>query len=173
MNKSLTELIEESDFLPLAQEYAQDFLRIYNSIHEDGWPRSRKFYAHLIEETEELESFLDDHSARDNRTWFAMGELVACVRNLVKVAFILTHIVNRLPAYDLEDKAIAKFEKSARMASEYFDETILRFFEAIKAENPSVPFDWQIFPWADEQGPDGACARACEFLALSGKPDSR
>ena len=135
MNKSLTELIAESDFLPLAQEYAQDFLRIYNSIHEDDWPRSRKFYAHLIEEAEELESFLDDHCARDNRTWFALGELVACVRNLAKVAFTLTHIVNRLPAYDLEDKAIAKFEKSARMASDYFDETILRFFEAIRAES--------------------------------------
>jgi hypothetical protein len=134
MNKSLTELIGEADFLPLAQEYAQGFLRIYNSMHEDDWPRSRKFYSHLIEQAEELENFLDDHGARDNRTWFLMGELVACVRNLAKVAFILKHIVTRLPAYDLENKGIGKFEKTARTASEYFDETILRLFEAIKAE---------------------------------------
>jgi len=135
MKESLTELIEESDFLPLAQGYAQDFFRIYNSIHEGDWPRSRKFYAHLIQEAEELESFLDDHRARENRTWFSFCELVACVRNLAKVAFILKHILNRLPAYNLKNKEIGKFEKAARMASEYFDETILRLFEAIKAES--------------------------------------
>ncbi len=135
MKKSLTELITESDFLPLAQEYAHDFFRIYNSIHKDEWPRSRKFYAHLIEEAEELESFLDDHCARENRTWFSFSELVACVRNLAKVAFTLEHILNRLPAYNLAHKEICEFEQATRTASRYFDETILRLFEAIKAES--------------------------------------
>ncbi len=42
-------------------------------------------------------------------------------------------------------------------------------FEAVKAEHVPHPIDWKFFTYADEEGPDGACAQACEFLGLSGK----
>jgi Xaa-Pro dipeptidase len=42
-------------------------------------------------------------------------------------------------------------------------------FEAVKAEHLPQPIDWQFFSYTDEEGPDGACARACDFLGLAGK----
>jgi Xaa-Pro dipeptidase len=41
--------------------------------------------------------------------------------------------------------------------------------EAVKAEHTTQPIDWQLFPYTDEDGPDGACARACVALDLTGK----
>lgn len=42
-------------------------------------------------------------------------------------------------------------------------------FEAVKAEHVPQPIDWEFFTYTDEEGPDGACASACDFLGLSGK----
>lgn len=134
MKQSLIEVITEEDFLELAQEHSQNFLKIYNFLHVDHKPRTRKFYAHLIEESEELESFLDDHSARDNKTWYLFGELVACIRNLAKAAFILKHIINRYLAYDLNNGEVDKFLADAQSVSTFFDKAILSLYKKIKKE---------------------------------------
>jgi Xaa-Pro dipeptidase len=42
-------------------------------------------------------------------------------------------------------------------------------FEAVKAQQVPQPIDWEFFTYMDEEGPDSACARACEFLGLLGK----
>jgi hypothetical protein len=70
MKRPLTEVITEDDFLTITQEHAQSFLKIYNFLQGEHKPLTRRYYAHLIEESEELESFLDDHCARDNKTWY-------------------------------------------------------------------------------------------------------
>jgi hypothetical protein len=133
MKRSLTEVITEENFLELAQEHSQNFLKIYNFLHEEHKPCTRRFYAHLIEESEELESFLDDHRARDNKTWYFFGELVACIRNLAKVAFILKHILHRYPAYDLNGETNSFFA-DAQKISIFFDEVILSLFEEVRNE---------------------------------------
>jgi len=45
MKRPLIEVITEKDFLKLAQEHSQNFLKIYNFLHKDNKPRTRKFYA--------------------------------------------------------------------------------------------------------------------------------
>jgi hypothetical protein len=135
MKRSLTEVITEDEFLKLAQEHSQNFLKIYNFLRREHKPRTRRFYAHLIEESEELESFLDDHCARDNKTWYLFGELVACIRNLAKVAFILKHVLNRYPAYDLNNDEADTFLTEAQNVSTFLDETILSLYEEIKKES--------------------------------------
>jgi hypothetical protein len=135
MRFSLTEVISEEDFLELAQEHSRNFLRIYNFLQKERRSHTRKFYSHLIEESEELESFLDDHCARDNRTWYFLGELVACIRNLAKAAFILEHILNRYHAYGLQDKESKTFLKDARNASTFLDDTIFSLFDEVKKES--------------------------------------
>jgi len=134
MKRSLTEVITEDEFLKLAQEHSQNFLKINNFLREHK-PRTRRFYAHLIEESEELESFLDDHCARDNKTWYLFGELVACIRNLAKVAFILKHVLNRYPAYDLNNDEADTFLTEAQNVSTFLDETILSLYEEVKKES--------------------------------------
>jgi len=48
----------------------KNFLKIYNFLSKEKRPYVRRFYAYLIEESEELETFLDDHCARDNKLVF-------------------------------------------------------------------------------------------------------
>ncbi|MEW6665978.1 MAG: HPr family phosphocarrier protein [Thermodesulfobacteriota bacterium] len=135
MKRSLTEVISEKDFLDMVQERSRDFLRIYNFLQRERGSHARKFYSHLIEESEELESFLDDHCARDNRAWCYFGELVACIRNLAKAAFILEHVLHRYHAYGLQDKESGKFLKDAHNASAFLDETIFSLFEEVRNES--------------------------------------
>jgi hypothetical protein len=135
MKRSLTEVISEEAFLELAQEHSRNFLKIHNFLQKERRSHTRKFYSHLIEESEELESFLDDHCARDNRTWYYFGELVACIRNLAKVAFILEHILNRYHAYGLQDNDSLAFLKDARNASTFLDDTIYALFDELRKES--------------------------------------
>jgi phosphotransferase system HPr-like phosphotransfer protein len=143
MDKSLTEAITEEDFLELAQERSQDFLRISNFLYEDHMPFTRRFYAHLIKESEELESFLDDYSARDNKTWYFFGELVACTRNIAKVAFIITHVLNRFSSYPLKKDEADSFIGDAQNVSRLLDETVLSLYEGIKCEAQIVGIKFQ------------------------------
>jgi phosphotransferase system HPr-like phosphotransfer protein len=135
MKSSLTEIITEDEFRRLAQEQSQNFLRIYNYLRRQKQALPRKFYAHLIEESEELESFLDDHCARDNKQWYFFGELVACIRNLSKVAFILKHLLYRFPAYELYVDEAGDFLAKATHASAYIDKTIFSLYQEVRRES--------------------------------------
>jgi len=135
MKKSLTRVITEDEFLKLAQEYSQNFLKIYNFLQKEHRPYTRRFYSNMIEESEELESFLDDHCARDNKTWYFFCELVACIRNFAKIAFILKHVLNRYPSYDLNDDEGETFVAEARNIVTFIEETILSFYEEVKNES--------------------------------------
>jgi phosphotransferase system HPr-like phosphotransfer protein len=135
MKRSLTEVITEDEFRKLAQEHSRNFLRLYNYLHTKNKPLPRRFYAHLIEESEELESFLDDHCARDNKTWYFFGELVACIRNLSKVAFILKHLLYRYPAYELYENEAEGFLQKMKDASIFIDGTIISLYQEIRRES--------------------------------------
>lgn len=134
MQASWTEIISEEEFLGLAQEHSRNFLKIYSFLQNERVSHTRRFYSHLIGESEELESFLDDHCARDNKNWHYFGELVACIRNLAKVAFILEHILNRYHAYSFQDDESNRFAEDAREVSRYLDETIFSLFDGLKKE---------------------------------------
>jgi hypothetical protein len=135
MKKSLTEVISEEKFLPIVQEHSKRFLGIYHLLKRDYRPFTRRYYAYLIEESEDLETFLDDHCARENKTWYLFGELVACIRNLAKVAFILRHVLNRHPAYNLADNQDEQYFEEAQRVIRFLDQTLLALFEAIKKES--------------------------------------
>jgi phosphotransferase system HPr-like phosphotransfer protein len=135
MKRSLTEVITEDNFLKLAQKHSRNFLKISNFLHRNHGAFTRRFYAHLINESEEFESFLDDHCARDNRTWYYMGELVACIRNIAKMAFIMNHILNRYSAYTLKENKADSFIKDAQKVSVLLDETVLSLYEEVNKES--------------------------------------
>jgi phosphotransferase system HPr-like phosphotransfer protein len=134
MKKALTRVITEGEFLNLAQEYSQNFLRVNNFLQQEGRPYSRRFYANLIEESEELESFLDDHCARDNKTWYFFCELVACIRNVAKIAFILKHVMNRYPSYGLNDHEADTFLSEAQKIAAFFEQTIISLYQEVTNE---------------------------------------
>ncbi|SVE47418.1 uncharacterized protein METZ01_LOCUS500272, partial [marine metagenome] len=94
--KSLIQIISEGEFLQIVQAPSNLFFKISTLFCEklkDGKEISRKFYSSLIQETEYLESVLDEHGARENKTWSFFSEYVACIRNLSISAFYIKHIL--------------------------------------------------------------------------------
>ncbi|GIS84907.1 MAG: hypothetical protein CM1200mP16_12070 [Nitrospina sp.] len=64
---------------------------------------SRKMYSRLMQESEYLESVLDEHGARENKAWSFFSEYIACIRNLAIAAFYIKHILDRYPYYKLKE----------------------------------------------------------------------
>ena len=133
MKRPSTEIISEEEFLQLVQQHSVNFLKIYNFLQKTQKPYTRKFYAHLIKESEELETFLDDHYARENKNWCLFSEFVACTRKMAQVMLVLKHTINRFPAYSL-DGASDSYLTKAYETSDFLIETIISLFQGIKKE---------------------------------------
>ncbi len=127
--KSLIQIISEDEFLIIIKEPAKVFLQVCAVFCEKIKSKkeiTRKFYSNLIQETEYLESVLDEHGARENKTWSFFSEYVACIRNLSIAAFYVKHILDRYPYYNLgESEEDAKaFHDSANKALGFLNESI-------------------------------------------------
>ena len=93
-------LILERQFAGVLQTHAEVFFRLSNSLLEasrEGW--NKKHYFQLISESDALESFLDDHGARFNRTYAFLTELVASVRWFAHAGYSIAHLLSRLESY--------------------------------------------------------------------------
>ncbi|HUT84546.1 MAG TPA: HPr family phosphocarrier protein [Thermodesulfobacteriota bacterium] len=134
MTKPFTEIISETDFLPLAQTASHEYLKICNYLEDrrDGF--TQKFYMHVIKESLELEDFLDDHGARTNRNWVYFGELVASSRNFGRIAYTLIHVLRRYNFYHLEGSRVKGFLSRARETMDFLNQSIIALFEAIGKE---------------------------------------
>ena len=128
--KSLIQIISEGEFLQIVQAPSNLFFKVSALFCEklkDGKEISRKFYSSLIQETEYLESVLDEHGARENKTWSFFSEYVACVRNLSIAAFYIKHILDRYPYYNLgeSEENTQAFNESAYKALDFLNTSIL------------------------------------------------
>ena len=74
-------LILEKDFIPLISEFTGDFFKHVNLITQkppNTWVK--RYYAILSEKAHNLESYLDDHRARDNKAFSFITEIFASIR---------------------------------------------------------------------------------------------
>ena len=146
--KSLIQIISEEEFLILLQGRCGSFFRTFNAlgeISESSTGVTRKFYSSLNQEAEWLESFLDEHGARENKTWARFTEYVASIRNLVKAAFFCRHITDRYPYYKLRDNEESEqgFFRDAAQVQQFLSQAIFKLYEECVREggknNRSVP----------------------------------
>lgn len=127
--KSLIQIISEGEFLQIVQEPSQLFFKVsalFCEKTENGKEISRKLYSSLIQETEYLESVLDEHGARENKTWSFFSEYVACIRNLTLAAFYIKHILDRYPYYTLgeSEESLRAFNEAANKALDFLNTSI-------------------------------------------------
>jgi phosphotransferase system HPr (HPr) family protein len=127
--KSLIQIIPEGEFLSIVEEPARVFLKVSAILCEKlktNKEISRKYYSSLIQETEYLESVLDEHGARENKTWSFFSEYIACTRNLAISAFYIKHILDRYPYYNLgeSEENAQVFHESAHHALEFLNQSI-------------------------------------------------
>ncbi len=93
-------LILERQFAGMLQTHAEVFFRLSNSLllsGSEGW--NKRHYYQLISEADGLETFLDDHGARFNRTYAFLTELVASVRWFAHAGYSISHLLGRLDSY--------------------------------------------------------------------------
>ena len=89
--------------LPTFLTHAAVFFRLTNSLLAHGEPAgagwNKKHYFQLINESDSLESFLDDYGARYNRTYAFLTELVASVRWFAQSGYCVSHFLGRIESY--------------------------------------------------------------------------
>jgi phosphotransferase system HPr (HPr) family protein len=128
--KSLVQIISEKEFLKIVQEPCSIFFMVCNdftNIVAGNDDVSRKIYSRLMQESEYLESVLDEHGARENKAWSFFSEYIACIRNLAIAAFYIKHILDRYPFYKLkETKEIDReFHLAANHLLKFINKSIL------------------------------------------------
>ncbi len=142
---ALEELVLERQFAGLLQTHAEVFFRLSNTLLAHGaeagsqtgrW--NKKHYFQLINESDSLESFLDDYGAHYNRTYSFVRELVASLRWFAHSGYSISHFLGRLESYgetvfgraeDLEE-ALASIQEGLS----FLRETARRLLDAVRAE---------------------------------------
>lgn len=134
------EIINEEEFAQLADKAAVNILSIasYYLQSTDG-AGGKRFYVALVKESIELEDFLDDHGARNNKVWVYFGELVASVRNIASTAYMIRHILSRIKFYKITDNPHAKvFITEANKRLDYLNDTIRALFSHLIEESAAL-----------------------------------
>ncbi|HEX9795163.1 MAG TPA: HPr family phosphocarrier protein [Planctomycetota bacterium] len=96
--------LAEDAFKPLLATQAEDFLRMSNGLMElvpEQWSQRQLF--HLYRSSTDLETFLDDYGARENRKFFPVREAFALLRWLSSSMSSLVHVDARLASYPSAD----------------------------------------------------------------------
>lgn len=136
---SLDRIISEEQFAGALGSEAEMFFRIANSLQYHSQPLQRS--QHLFQlgiESNILESFLDDHGAKNNQTYCFFRELVASIRGFARVGFALEHLQRRFDSYgtilkDLPERYSA-FEEAMSNSSEFVIDTIFALLDAVRLE---------------------------------------
>ncbi|MCX8044255.1 MAG: HPr family phosphocarrier protein [Desulfobacterota bacterium] len=125
----VVEIISEEDFIARAKEAARSFLSFgsYLLRHAD-MNTSKRLYVTCVKEATELEDFLDDHGARNNKQWLFFGELVASIRNISSTAYLITHMLSRIKFYRLNATRSAAFIKDANKVLEFLYKALHALF---------------------------------------------
>lgn len=136
---SLEKLVQERLFVGILQTHAEVFFRLSNSLLAPGlgtW--NKKHYFQLINESDALESFLDDFGARTNRTYAYLRELVASLRWFAHSGYSIAHLLGRLSTYGelIWDDETAHQEALAtiREGLDRIHGTAVRLLEAVRSE---------------------------------------
>ncbi|RMH04997.1 MAG: HPr family phosphocarrier protein [Planctomycetota bacterium] len=138
-------MISVEEFRPLLAARAQDFLKLANGLFEaspEQW-NQRQLY-HLYQSTTDLESYLDNYGARENRTYLPIRELIAIARWLSVGMSSLVHLDSRLPSYSFPDPAWVgeRLAPTVRTSALRLGEMILRSLEALRETWTETGLSW-------------------------------
>lgn len=133
----LEEIIHEEKFSAQLERSAQGFFRLCNflgSTEPSAW--SKKHYYQCVTESNEIETFLDDHGARYNKSFCYLTELVASMRGFGLAAHSLKHIENRYEKYGINADAVEhqEFRKDLGSAIGFVNLSIAKLSREILAE---------------------------------------
>lgn len=125
-----------NDFAELAGKAGEDLFPLYYYWSGGRFRSSKKLFGMFIQHLQSFESFLDDHGARLNKKWFYFSELIASMRNLGIVAYLLHHIFHRYEHYKISEieKDTSDFIKDTGQTLEFVNQFIKKLFTACLEE---------------------------------------
>lgn len=129
------EIIQESEFAPLAEKASQGLLNFAAYFTESPNARlNKKSLVALVKESIQLEDFLDDHGARSNKNWLYYGEIVASLRGFAGIAYMINHILSRLKFYNLDEQSISAFMRDAEKRLKFLNTSIFALLKSLLDE---------------------------------------
>ncbi len=133
------EIIKEDDFVPIAEKASVNLLNFahYFDVNTDS-KFSKRLYVALVKESMELEDFLDDHGARNNKIWLYFGEIVASIRNISSTAYMISHILSRVKFYKLRSEKTDSFIKESGKRLNYLNGILKGLFNSLTQEAVSL-----------------------------------
>lgn len=138
-------IIHENEFGPLLVARCAEFARYLNLLCKQG-PRewSKRHYRELVERSHEVETFLDDFNARNNKSFCFVTEAIASLRGFGKAATALTHTLGRFDRYkiQLEKELVSAFFSESERTVEFFRRSILALIEALRVEFRRLGLDF-------------------------------
>lgn len=137
----LQEIITEAEFLPLLRPEVRPLFDLGLILKGLSQPPSKKYLYRLMQEADELESFLDDYGARNNKAYSHFGEMIACLRGLSLAAYCLRHIWGRLDLYVLDRLPAERketFRSELRAALDFLVESLFALQIALQHEGRAL-----------------------------------
>lgn len=131
----VVEIISEEEFVPRANDAARSLLAFgAYLVQHKNITISKRLYVACVKEATELEDFLDDHGARNNKQWLFFGELIASIRNIASTAYLITHILSRIKFYHLDPKRTVAFSRDANNILNFLHTSLHALFTQVMNE---------------------------------------
>lgn len=130
-------ILSEAAFGPMLGKRATEFMHFGRQlIAQPGSEIQKKHLTRLVELAHDLETFLDDYGARNNKAYSYLTELIASLRGMGKAGVALSHLRGRLPRYALAIDASmgAEFAAETERTNDFLLKSIMRLLDAVEKE---------------------------------------
>ena len=135
--RSSERIIQEEEFVAILATHAESFLCFLNLLRgRDTRDWVKRHYNELMDRAHELETLLDDYGARNNRSFWFLGELVASLRGFGKAATMVKHLLGRYQRYNLvlSESLTREFFAETDRAIRFMNQGILTLMNALLKE---------------------------------------
>jgi hypothetical protein len=132
----LREVISEEEFLRLVHNAASDVLRIalfFADVKKTQKVFNKKLFYVIATTTRDLEDFLDDHGAKNNRAWNFFRDLVASARTFGFIAFLVEHI-EKSHAGPQDHELLREYFDKTKKVARYLNQVLIHIFKLIREE---------------------------------------
>lgn len=132
----LQEIISEKEFIKLVHNAAVDVLRISLFLADEKNVQkflNKKLFYVISVSARNLEDFLDDHRAINNRTWQHFRELVATARSFGFIAFLVEHI-EKSHITSQDQKPFKDYFDKTKTIKRYLSQVLIFIFKLIREE---------------------------------------
>lgn len=134
-------IIREDAFVRVLTDRLRPYLRLLNLLQRrESSLWVKRHYHELVVQSHDMETFLDDYDARNNKSFAYLTELIASLRGMGKVAIALKHLVGRFPRYHvaLTAEGAGEFFVETEHTTRFLNRSIKSIIRSLRGELESI-----------------------------------